>query len=61
MKRNLQILAGIALISIPSTLLAQSAPPSATNMVVGYQIGKEDANSRTWLKIVQTTDAQGKT
>ncbi|MBU6409977.1 MAG: hypothetical protein KGR98_06280, partial [Verrucomicrobia bacterium] len=30
-------------------------------MVVGYQIGSQDANSRTWLKIVQTTDANGHT
>ncbi|MDE3066945.1 MAG: hypothetical protein KGJ60_05265, partial [Verrucomicrobiota bacterium] len=30
-------------------------------MVVGYQIGQQDANSRTWLKIVKTADAQGNT
>ncbi|MDE3100331.1 MAG: hypothetical protein KGJ88_12745, partial [Verrucomicrobiota bacterium] len=30
-------------------------------MVVGYQIGQQDANSRTWLKIVKTTDANGNT
>ncbi|MDE3068896.1 MAG: hypothetical protein KGJ60_15290, partial [Verrucomicrobiota bacterium] len=36
-------------------------PPAPTNMVVGYQIGTQDANSCTWLKIVQTTDANGHT
>lgn len=30
-------------------------------MVVGYQIGERGANYRDWLKIVQTTDAQGNT
>ena len=29
-------------------------------MVVGYQIGEQGGNHRTWLKIVQTADAQGR-
>ena len=34
-------------------------PTPYTNMVVGYAIGGQGANHRTWLKIVRTTDASG--
>lgn len=41
----------------------QTATPAdlPQEKIVGYQIGKQGANYRNWMKIVQTTDAQGYT
>jgi RHS repeat-associated protein len=49
---------------IQAQVAVNSTPVTQTNSatsqtIVGYQTGVQDANSRVWQKIVQTTDTQG--
>jgi hypothetical protein len=68
MKKILLILAAIfgliGFINAQTTNRLIALSPKAAGMtgkILGYQIGQQGANQRNWLKIVQTTDLQGRT
>jgi IgGFc binding protein len=54
------MLSGMAVIAGWCNLHAQPFTASVANSsLVGYQIGRRDANSQVWQKVVKTTDARG--